>query len=351
MKKEKINLNKIYEAITNGKKLTKELILKLGYKEEEFDKLIENNIITKTETGEYTLISVDNYFNYHIFLLQNGFTKEAISCLEMCYEKDPQNNKIIFALMKMYVRTKKYNQAFAVFEQLDNNAEKNLKQDTNLYLYLLSIVCNYPEKYKERVLKLTYSDIKTTDSNKYPEINNQNRLRTFLIDGQHTLAIYLYKNKLVKLFPEFQERLFIEELFKQIIEVEEKKYFSFQTLIETQNYEEIVKYIETKRTTKKINYFEALTYYISKKIITINLKKEVPIVKEVKTNTLKEVLKSDNYKLLLQIVKNADTFNKKERDILIALLNNINKLVEKINEEKQTNINGYARKKTINKRP
>lgn len=334
---EKIQLYQIYDAIIDRIPLTKEFLLSLGIDDEKIKLLTNQNILNQNEDNNYTLTSssIKELYNYHGILQKRGLTERAIECIEACYELEPTNREISFGLIRMCIRIKKYNKVFEIFESLDDTQDPELQKDNNLYLYLLSIICNYPQKYRKRVLNLKYSDIAINeDSTRYQDIDSQNKIRIHLIHGRYSLVIKKYNDKISKIFPNVEERAFFQEILKKIKETEEVKYFSLVNFAEDKKYKEIVDYIENKRKVKKVSMFDAFVYYIAKKIIVINNSKKIPQVKVTNSSNLKEVLQGDNYPLLLTLIKNSELFNTKEKNILTILITDIIKLINTIKKER-----------------
>lgn len=73
---------------------------------------------------------------------------KAVKYFQKCYELNPEHLSACFRLFLYSIRIKDYDKAFEYFDTLFNNENHFTENDNTLYLYLLNMVTNIPDRYK-----------------------------------------------------------------------------------------------------------------------------------------------------------------------------------------------------------
>ena len=258
------NLNRMYDGIIEGKELTTKELNGYGFNSKDLADLINDGVLERVSRGHYSFIAVDDLYSYGKTLAHLKQYDRAIPCFEKCYELDSGHIETCFQLFLRCIKTMAYEKAFQYVDVLLN--EKNKLADINFYLYLLNIITEIPEKYRNYVEKLTYYDIKiAVDEQKFPRINIVNEIRYYAFNKNFKYALNRI-NFLIMEVKQFGLReLTLKKLLKNAIQLQENHINHLKSLADTDDYSEIISYLKIQDCELSKN--DSFVKRLSKKII------------------------------------------------------------------------------------
>lgn len=87
------------------------------------------------------------------------------------------------------IQSKNYEEAFTYFEHFYDSDNEYYNNDSNFYLYLLSMVTEIPEKYRKYAKYLKLEDIKIDFNDKrFDDSYSQNKVRISALNQKFILA-------------------------------------------------------------------------------------------------------------------------------------------------------------------
>ena len=335
------SMNRIYDAILNNMELTTRLLNSFGLNSGDLTYLVKENHLIRLKRGVYSLKNVEGLFSYGKRLfLQENYEKAAL-CFQKCYEMDLAYLESYFQLFLMCIENKDYNKAFILFDKLFEISDEVYKIDANYYLYLLSIVTEVPDKWKDYAANLQFDDIKIPFENeKYKNIILENRIRMSVFNGQFKMAcntlIYLVKEiKGVTLQDKISKNL-ISQIFKQHKRLNRK----ISILIKDKKYEEISSLLTNVRNKSIFSINELYTLKLVNDLIEIKDTLTVPEILDKEVQTAFDAIDAKNYRLALQL--NDEYFKEhnlsKEKSFIYILLRDIIRLIDSLERENQEDI-------------
>ena len=183
------NLNKLYEIIIKENKLTTKKLNEIGFNSTDITKLIKDGIIKREARGIYTFCDVEKLFYYGKKLIEEKNYVIADKCFEVCYKLNPEHPGTCFQLFIRSIDSRNYESAFKYFDVIFKTDNVYYLQDRNFYLYLLSIITDVPERYKDKVYNLTYQDIHIhADDKRFANIPAQNHIRSLVFSRKFGVA-------------------------------------------------------------------------------------------------------------------------------------------------------------------
>ena len=172
------NLNKLYTAVTNGEELTTKSLNEMGFNSKDLKELVDSKKLDRVKRGFYEFKDDNELFFFGKRLLREKRYEEADECFKRCIEINPNHNGACFQLFVKYIKEKNYEQAFEYFKKLGNSENQFYNIDYNYYLFLLNIITEVPDEYKEFVKSIQMEDIRVrTDDKRFIDASQQNRLR------------------------------------------------------------------------------------------------------------------------------------------------------------------------------
>ncbi len=330
----KDNLNKMYDILIGGYKITNDNLNSCGFDINDIDKLIENGVLKKTQKDIYEFLSINDLLLYGKELSIQKNYKKANACFEKCYSLCPNNYKLCAELFMKKLRTSKYEESIEYFEYLYNNEE--YKPNKNLYLYLLSMLTEVPEKYKEKARNLKFKDIKITDDN-IENLCLKNTIRFSIFYRKFRLAGRQLE-ELIKLEGSNIYNRIIYVLIEQSIKEHNLAIDKKLELVKNKQYQEYIDYILLLETRYKLLPYDKYSLMLAKDLIDIINGKMVEMKKSKSTNIFK-VIESKDYKKALNMNEEyLKKENKKiDKNIIHILLLEITKMIEKNPKESNQN--------------
>lgn len=100
------NLGRLYEGIIDHEELTTKLLNEYGFCSGDLTKLVKEGIIERISRGHYSLLSVDDLYNYGKTLISLRKYGEATLCFKRCYELDPYHINTCLSLFLIGIKKK-----------------------------------------------------------------------------------------------------------------------------------------------------------------------------------------------------------------------------------------------------
>jgi len=186
---EQTKIEIVYNLLMNDLILNNGSLIQAGLSKEDIEEMVSRRILSKENDDSYKIFSVDKFRQYGIKLLLRKDAKGANICFRKCYELAPTCKNVCIQYLIAAIIREDYKQAFEIFANLEKiQAEKNTKNN-NIYLYLLNVITECPEEYRERISKMEFEDIimlPRSIGNK-----SENELRTAIYQNKFKYAYHL----------------------------------------------------------------------------------------------------------------------------------------------------------------
>ena len=330
------NVRKMYDKLIENVELTTKELNECGFNSKDLADLIDKGIIERVKRGHYIFTSVANLFNYANKLFANQEYDKANLCLEKCYELDPNNIQICFSLFLSSVKKEDYNKCFEYFEKIYNTDSEYHNADTNLYIYLLSIITDIPEKHRLYAKYMRFEDVAVSTSDSEHALKN--KVRTAILNHNFAYALKLMNDlKAYKNGKNTIQDLTTKVLLRQTINVQRQNQQQILELAKNQNYQEIINFIRNKMLMCDLSLVEKLELTLCNDILDILKKKSIPKATIFETNKLSDAIEGYNYELALKLCNN---YNEKNRinnndNVIDILLRQINDMISNIIENRE----------------
>ena len=311
--------------------------------------MVTNKRLDKISENEYTISTNESIQKLGIYITNNKQYEKGIEYLEKYNELNKENKEIKLVLIQIYLTKKQYQKIFPILDELLNTNKEEEQKDYILILYLLSIICPYPDKYKEKILNLTYDDIlykKKTFSNQNK--SKQNEMRCKIFQNKFHQAEQIFKGNSLTMYSNEIERNIIKKLLDEAKRLDKVRNSILEEYVKNKNYENIISFIKKKKERMKLSLADELIYKITTDIIRIKETGKIPRPQVTKADNLKTAVEGKNYYLALQL-NGTNTQELKEqniRRIISLLLIDINKLISNVLKEYKEN---KVREEKINK--
>lgn len=317
-------LNKIYESLIISSELTTDKLNEFGFNSKDINKLVEQGYLIKTKRGLYSFIDIDDLILYGKKMLAIGKREKANNIFKACVELDPNHIDANFKLFVSSIENKDYELAFKCFDVLAKTTNVEYFKDYNLYLYMLNMVTEIPQKYKFYVRNLKIEDLIRYKNN--PE---QSRLIRTIMERKFTYALKIHK----EITKDFSIRdLAIKKLIYQcaIIEANNKK--MMLDLIKDKQYGDLYAYLEEMQLKRGLSYYEKIIFKLADVILELEFTEEIPEILPVDSTNIFKIIESNNFFLALELSKNHSIEN--EKNHIELLLQDICSIIERINKKR-----------------
>lgn len=282
--------------------------------------------ILKIEEKEERLFYLPSLIEYGFSLINNKEYERANDCFKLSYEIDPTNYKVCFQLFLRNVCEKNYEEAFKYFEHIYASSDVALHYDSNLYLYLLSLITDIPDNYKNIVKTMSFEDVRVHKE----DFRFKNR---FYINGIRekiiNLKLYMAKKDLQeynKINGKVSKELHLTNiLLSQALDVFSLEKENIKKYMETKDYEGLINYLEELNNKHNLTDEERLILTLANNYLKIR-----------ETGVVPEVIISSRYSLS-GLIENNDFIsamnlcyekNMTDDDAIFSLLKEINKLIK-----------------------
>ena len=236
-------LHNLYEGLIQGDELTTKALNSYGFNSKELSELIQEGVLERVKRGQYSFLAIDNLYLYGKKLIANKDYDKAGQCFEKSYELNPEHAGACFQLFLRNTLDKNYEEAFEYFEVIFNTDNFHYKKDFNFHLYLLSIITEVPDKYKEYVRKLKYEDIYIEkDDKRYKNKSARNQIRKTAFKNKFPLAMKQTNDLMSANNQIIVQDIISEALLYQATEVETLKKGKIINFINNKEYEQLISF-------------------------------------------------------------------------------------------------------------
>lgn len=329
-------LYQIYDTILNGEKITTEKLYSYGINKNELEEIINKNKLDKIGPDEYTISSNESLYHFGVALTNNREYDRGIKYLEKYYEINPDNLEVKLVLISVYISRKQYQKIFPILDELSKTDNKKEQKDYNLILYLLSLVCNYPDKYIDKILNLQYDDILYTSNDVLStDVSSHNQMRIRIMQNKIHQAETTFNTRLINTYSSKAERDITKKLLVEAKRLDNLRNETLEQYAKNKEYKNIISFIEKKKKKMRLSLADELIYKITKDIIRIKEINKIPKPQVNEAENVKTAVDGKNYYLALKL--NGSNFkeisdNNIRRTITILLID-INKLISQVLKE------------------
>lgn len=329
----KETLSNLYEGIINDKELSTEELYSYGFDSDDLVELIAQGSLEKKESDYYSFLKTEDLFNYgKKLILEKNYDKATI-CFEKCYELDPNHSGVCFQLFLRSISRKDFESAFKYFDILSDTDNPYYSADNNFYLYLLSIITDVPEKYKEYARYIKIDDIKVDFHDKrYKDIPEQNKIRTAVLQGKLPYALKQLKDLTLQYGTLTVQDIITRTLLFQASEVERLSKNTLLELAKSKQYDEIICYLEEKYQRHNLSFTDSYILKLTKELLNIQDNHILPEKRIFQADNIFGAIDEHNYELALQL---SNEHNQKyningEENVISILLSDICNLINEL---------------------
>jgi len=296
------SITKLYETIISGNELTTKELNNMGFNSKDIKELIEQGNLQRIKRGYYLFLSIDDLFMHGKSLIAKKEYDKATLCFKKCYELDPNHSSSCFQLFLRSINEKDYEEAFKYFDVIFKTENKFYSNDSNFYLYLLSIITDVPEKHKEYARFLKIEDIRVDfEDKRYKDIPQQNKVRIAVLQRKFPYALKQLKDLTIKHGFSTVQDIITKTLLLQAIEVESKNKNTLIELSYNREYEKIVDFLNEKQKRHDLSLNDRYILILVTALLEILEKENIPEKKIFQADKIFEAIDGCNYELALQL--------------------------------------------------
>lgn len=298
------NLNKMYNGLIDEKELTTKELNSYGFNSKDLTDLINDGVLERIKRGYYSFLSIDSLFYYGKQLIASKEYDKATACFEKCYELDPNHLGACFQLFLRAVQSKDYSKAFTYFEHFYNSDNEYYNNDSNFYLYLLSMITEIPEEHREYAKYLQLEDIRINFNDKrFEDPYSQNKVRISALNQKFTLASKQL-NELIKQHGRLSvQDIIVRTLLSQAIEIQNDLKKNIINLAIEKKYKEIISRLEEVQEQHHLSVADECILFLAREISKVKETGIIPEKEVVSTNKLFEAINGKNFELALSLSK------------------------------------------------
>lgn len=321
----------MYDKFIDKDVLTTQDLLSLGFTSNDLTSLVQDGKIRRIKRGYYDLPIADGLLLYHKILFQEKDYERGKLALKRCLEIEPENVSINIRIMFNSLRDGNYEEVFKRLDILSNVDNKFYQSDLNMWLYLLSFSIEVPERYKDKLKNISYSDMTVLpDDLRFKDMDRENSLRSAVAKGNFYLAKKLVNdNKENKINNLITKRL----VYSASSQMRKRKSEIFN-LLENKEYDALVEMLEEIDGYHALPYSEKGIYLLVKDLISIIDEKTIPAISYSNTNNIQEALKNHCYYKAkeLTLIDDVNNGNKKS-NLLTHVLDKVISQIENLELE------------------
>ena len=197
-------ITNLYSAVMRGEELTTKHLIELGFDSKEITSFVKQGVLERKERGKYTFVSIYGLLNYGLTVFRYNKTEKWAKefkdrCIDKCYEIDPKNPSVCFQLFFRYIYIRQFQEVWGLLDILigDNrnpydDIDPRFINDANYYLLLLSYLVRVPDKYTNRLRRMTFDNICVlSEDNRISDKDGQNEIRRLVLNGNLSEALPL----------------------------------------------------------------------------------------------------------------------------------------------------------------
>lgn len=298
------NLNKMYNGLIDEKELTTKELNSYGFNSKDLTDLINDRVLERVKRGYYSFLSIDDLFYYGKQLIASKEYDKATACFKKCYELNPNHLGACFQLFLRAVQSKNYEEAFTYFEHFYDSDNEYYNNDSNFYLYLLSMITEIPEQHREYAKYLKLEDIRVDFNDKrYNDPYSQTRVRISALNQKFTLASKKL-NELIKQHGRLSvQDIITRTLLSQAIEVQNELKKNIANLAIEKKYKEIIAHLEKVQEQHHLSTADECILFLAREVSKLEETGIIPEKEVISTNKLFEAINGKNFELALSLSK------------------------------------------------
>ena len=327
------NLDKLYASAIDSLELTTSELTACGFNSRDITSLIEQNKIKRNKKGHYSFLDVDDLYLYGQKLADVKNFNKSDKCFEVCYQLNPKHLGTNYRLFYGSIVRKEYQSAFKYFDIIWKTENSYFIRDNKFYLFLLSLITEVPNKYKNELKAIKLEDIRADCYDpRYSDIFLENAFRRYAYNLKTFNALQVMKRMedAKKLY--IPQDIIAKKLLIHRLEKDQRDRKTLLTLAAGKRYQEIVSFLETKEEHFGLNMNDKYLLIIATKIVEIQETNKVPEPTILVTNKIAEAISGCNFTLALDL---SESFNKKNGTnnssyIINLLLHDICALIKEV---------------------
>lgn len=298
------NLNKMYNGLIDEKELTTKELNSYGFNSKDLTDLINDRVLERVKRGYYSFLSIDDLFYYGKQLIASKEYDKATACFKKCYELNPNHLGACFQLFLRAVQSKNYEEAFTYFEHFYDSDNEYYNNDSNFYLYLLSMIAEIPEQHREYAKYLKLEDIRVDFNDKrFNDPYSQNKVRISALNQKFTLASKQL-NELIKQHGRLSvQDIITRTLLSQAIEVQNELKKNIANLAIEKKYKEIIAHLEKVQEQHHLSTADECILFLAREVSKLEETGIIPEKEVISTNKLFEAINGKNFELALSLSK------------------------------------------------
>lgn len=322
-------LNNMFDKIINDINLTLSELSECGFTKEDITLLVNDGIL-KFENGIYSLKEVEPLFKYGRKLLGQKDKITAQKCFLKCFSLNPNHDSVCYEMFIRSIDEKDYITALKCLDVMCKSDNLPHQIDNNLYLFLLSVITDLPDKYKEYVKSLRLEDILIIYNDpRYENKNAQNNIRKTIFAMKFPYALKQLNHLIGNSSRMTSRDLILKTLIIRAVEAERERKKELFTLAVNKDYSGIIHYLQAKEEKTRLSINDISLIKIALEILNIKRTKEIPYPPLLKTADIIVAIKRQDYKQALMLKK--EYMTQKEittKDALTLLLEDICALID-----------------------
>lgn len=330
------NLNKLYNGLIDNKELTTKELNSYGFNSKDLTDLINDGVLERVRRGYYSFLSIDSLFYYGKQLIASKEYNKATICFFKCFELNPNHKGACFQLFLRSIQNRDYEKAFEYFEHFYDSENKYYNNDSNFYLYLLSMITKLPEKHREYAKYLKLEDIRIDFNDKrFEDTYSQNKVRIFALNQKFTLAAKQL-NELIKQKRRLSvQDIIVKTLLAQAIEVQNNLKKNIANLSIEKKYDEIISCLEEVQKRHHLSTADECILSLVKEISKFKKTGIIPEKEIASTNKLFEAINGKNFEVALSLSREYIERNNIDSNdnAMFVLLKDITELIKSKNNK------------------
>lgn len=298
------NLNQMYNGLIDEKELTTKELNSYGFNSKDLTDLINDRVLERVKRGYYSFLSIDDLFYYGKQLIASKEYDKATACFKKCYKLNPNHLGACFQLFLRSIQSKNYEEAFTYFEHFYDSDNEYYNNDSNFYLYLLSMITEIPEQHREYAKYLKLEDIRVDFNDKrFDDPYSQTRVRISALNQKFTLASKKL-NELIKQHGRLSvQDIITRTLLSQAIEVQNELKNNIVNLAMEKDYKEIISHLEKVQEQHHLSAADECILFLAREVSKLEETGIIPKKEVISTNKLFEAINGKNFELALSLSK------------------------------------------------
>ena len=335
-------LNILYNSLFYQDELSLEDIKSLGFDDSELNYMLNTKILLETNNGFYKIITTRGLYLFSMQLISKKQFDKAEWFLEKTLELAPDDPKILLQIFLRNIDKKNYDKAFKCLEKMFENETNYFKDDCNLYLFLLNMITDVPEKFKllSKNINYNYFKVKNVDNN-----HILNEIRFLISNQKFNLALKKHQLYVSNKDKKNGQDVLLDKLLYQAKMKQIETHLEVLKLVQNKEYDKVVDLLSNIQ--KRHQLLKSLYYILKlvKDLLTIKNNKQILESQGITTNQFFKAIESRDYEYALSLLDNAKIYDKNKECFKIIL----NDIIKEINSIKEDEIKTDSLEENIDK--